>query len=38
MVWDFRRADLDNDAFLTRDEFLTGYIVISAYRAAIIAP
>ena len=38
MVWDFRRADLDNDAFLTRGEFLTGYIVISAYRAAISAP
>ncbi len=36
MVWDFRRADTDNDAFLTRDEFLNGYIINLAYRAAII--
>ncbi|WP_100269163.1 EF-hand domain-containing protein [Epibacterium ulvae] len=36
MVSDFRRADTDNDAFLTRDEFLSGYIVNVAYRAAII--
>jgi len=35
MLWDFRRADLNSDAFLTRDEFLGGYIVIRAYRAAI---
>lgn len=35
MLWDFRRADLNDDAFLTRDEFLQGYIVIRAYRAAI---
>ena len=36
MVSDFRRADTDNDAFLTRDEFLSGYIINVAYRAAII--
>lgn len=36
MTWDFRRADADDDAFLTRDEFLNGYIVNLAYRAAII--
>ncbi|MCF2870517.1 signal transduction protein [Octadecabacter sp. G9-8] len=35
MVWDFRRADTDGDAFLTRAEFLSGYIVNLAYRAAI---
>ncbi len=35
MVWDFRRADVDNDAFLTREEFQSGYIVNLAYRAAI---
>ncbi len=36
MVSDFSRADTDNDAFLTRDEFLSGYIINVAYRAAII--
>ena len=36
MAWDFRRADTDNDAFLTREEFLRGYIINLAYRAAII--
>lgn len=36
MISDFRRADTDNDAFLTRDEFLRGYIINVAYRAAII--
>lgn len=36
MVSDFRRADTDNDAFLSRDEFLSGYIINVAYRAAII--
>ena len=36
MVSDFRRADTDNNAFLTRDEFLSGYIINVAYRAAII--
>ena len=35
MVWDFRRADTDDDAFLTRDEFLSGYVVNLAYRAAL---
>ena len=36
MVADFRRADTDDDAFLSREEFLSGYIVILAYRAAIV--
>ena len=36
MVTDFRRADTDNDALLSREEFLSGYIVILAYRAAIL--
>lgn len=36
LVNDFRRADTDDDAFLTREEFLSGYIVILAYRAAIL--
>jgi hypothetical protein len=36
MHWDFRRADLDRDAFLTQEEFLQGYIVNKAYRAAIV--
>lgn len=35
MVWDFRRADVDDDAFLTQEEFLRGYVVNVAYRAAI---
>lgn len=35
MVWDFRRADVDDDALLSRGEFLSGYLVILAYRAAI---
>ncbi|WP_299479525.1 hypothetical protein [uncultured Roseibium sp.] len=35
MVWDFTRADANDDAFLTRDEFLHGYLVNVAYRAAI---
>ncbi|MEJ8563535.1 signal transduction protein [Yoonia sp. GPGPB17] len=35
MIADFRRADLDGDALLTRDEFLSGYVVNIAYRAAI---
>ncbi len=35
MVWDFRRADTDDDAFLTREEFLSGYVVNLAYRAAL---
>lgn len=36
MVDDFRRADLNNDAFLTEEEFTTAYIVGRAYRAAIL--
>lgn len=35
MVSDFRRADTDDDAFLTRDEFLNGYVINVAYRAAL---
>ncbi|NKB29760.1 MAG: signal transduction protein [Rhodobacteraceae bacterium] len=35
MVSDFRRADTDDDAFLTRDEFLGGYLINVAYRAAL---
>ena len=35
MVTDFRRADTNDDAFLTRDEFLNGYVINLAYRAAI---
>ena len=32
---DMRRADLDDDGFLTREEFLHGFAVIVAMRAAI---
>lgn len=32
---DFRRADIDDDAVLTEDEFLNGFIVIVAMKAAI---
>ncbi len=35
MVSDFRRADTDDNAFLTRDEFLKGYVINVAYRAAL---
>lgn len=35
MIWDFRRADNNDDSFLTRDEFLSGYVINLAYRAAI---
>lgn len=35
MVWDFRRADTDDDALLTRAEFLKGYVINLAYRAAL---
>ncbi len=35
MVSDFRRADTDDDAFLSRNEFLNGYIINVAYRAAL---
>lgn len=32
---DFRRADIDDNAILTQDEFLSGYIIMKAIRAAI---
>ena len=35
MAHDFRRADLDDDARLTLDEFLSGFPIIVAMRAAI---
>jgi hypothetical protein len=35
MTADFRRADINDDAFLSEDEFLQGYIVNRAYRAAV---
>ncbi len=35
VVDDFRRADLNNNVFLTEEEFMTAYIVIHAYRPAI---
>lgn len=36
MASDFRRADTNDDAYLSRKEFLSGYIVVLAYRAAIV--
>lgn len=36
MTWDFTRADTNDDALLTKAEFLDGYIIIKAYRAAIL--
>ena len=35
MSSDFQRADTDNNAVLTKEEFTTGYSVIVAMRAAI---
>ncbi|WP_424974953.1 signal transduction protein [Dinoroseobacter sp. S124A] len=35
MIADFRSADINGDAFLSEEEFLTGYIVNRAYRAAL---
>ncbi len=35
MIADFRSADIKDDAFLSEEEFLTGYIVNRAYRAAV---
>lgn len=32
---DFQRADLDGDALITQDEFLKGYMVMIAFRAAL---
>ncbi|MEL6465284.1 MAG: hypothetical protein AAFQ58_09975 [Pseudomonadota bacterium] len=33
--FDFQRADTDNDALLTEDEFTGGFSVMVALRAAI---
>lgn len=38
LLADFRRADADNDALLTEDEFLLGFSVNIAARAAINPP
>lgn len=35
MSSDFRRADLDDDALLTREEFINGFPIMVAMRAAI---
>ena len=35
MIADFQRADINGDAFLSEEEFLSGYIVNRAYRAAV---
>ncbi|MGI9350081.1 MAG: EF-hand domain-containing protein [Rhizobiaceae bacterium] len=35
MISDFQRADVDDDAFLSKDEFLHNYVVNRAYRAAL---
>ena len=35
MTIDFQRADTDNNAILTKQEFTTGYSVMAALRAAI---
>lgn len=35
MTADFRRADLDDDALLSRDEFIQGFLIMVAMRAAI---
>lgn len=35
LTGDFRRADADNDAILTMDEFTSGFSVMGALRAAI---
>ena len=35
IIADFRRADLDDDALLTEPEFLAGFSVIAALRAAV---
>lgn len=34
-LFDFQRADLDGDAVLTSDEFVSGFTVMKAVRAAI---
>lgn len=38
LMADFRRADLDDDAILTKEEFTTGFSVLVAARAAINPP
>jgi len=35
MASDFRRADLDDDALLTKEEFINGFPIMVAMRAAI---
>ena len=35
MIADFRRADIDDNAVLTEDEFLRGFTIIVAMKAAI---
>lgn len=35
MTHDFRRADLDNDTLLTQEEFIQGFPIMVAMRAAI---
>ena len=35
MTSDFRRADLDDDALLTKEEFINGFPIMVAMRAAI---
>lgn len=35
LMADFQRADTDNDALMTRDEFTSGFSVMVALRAAI---
>lgn len=36
MTSDFQRADINNDAFLSKEEYLRGYIINLAYRAALV--
>ena len=35
LMADFQRADTDNDALMTRDEFTSGFSIMVALRAAI---
>ncbi len=35
IIADYQRADTDGDGFLTKDEFLHGFIINIAYRSAI---
>ena len=34
-IRDFRRADLNDDAILTKEEFLNGFLITSAIKAAL---